>query len=80
MVAVGWRLMGILVGFWAVSVVVAGWWRDCGVGLCFVGVGFMWAFGLWGRLVVVVGRVCWWELGVWMCGASVVSCSGIRVS
>ena len=69
MVAVGWRLMGSLVGCWAVRSVVAGWWRDCGVGLCFVGVGFLWAVGLWGRLVVVVvGRVCGWWLGVWMCG------------
>ena len=80
MVAVGWRLMGILVGFGAVSGVVAGWWRDCGVGLCFVGIGFLWAFGLWGRLVLVAVRVCWWELGVWMYGASVVGCSGIKVS
>ena len=80
MVAVGWRLIGILVGFWAVGGVAAGWWRDCVVGLCFVGIGFLWAFGLWGRLVLVAVRVCWWELGVWMCGASVVGCSGIRVS
>ena len=39
MVAVGWRLIGILVGFWAVCGMVAGWWRDCVVGLCFVGSG-----------------------------------------
>ena len=71
---------GILVGVWAVSSMVAGWWRDCVVGLCFVGIGFLWAFGLWGRLVVVIVRVCWWWLGVWMCGASVVGCSGMRVS
>ena len=65
MVAVGWRLMGSLVGCWAVRSVVAGWWRDCGVGLCFVGVGF------YGPLVCGVGW--WWWLygfvgGSWGCG------------
>ena len=59
---------------------VAGWWRGCVVGLCFVGVGFLWAFGLWARLVVVVVRVWWYRLVVWMCVASVDKCSGIRVS
>ena len=72
MVVVGWRLVGILVGLWAVGGVGAGWWQDCVVGLCFVGIGFLWAFGLCGRLVLVAVRVCWWELGVWMCGASVI--------
>ena len=46
MVAVGWRLVGSLVGCWAVRSVVVGWWRGCSKGLCCVWVGFLWAVGL----------------------------------
>jgi hypothetical protein len=46
MVAVGWRLVGSLVGCWAVRSVVVGWWRGCSVGVCCVWVGFLWAVGL----------------------------------
>ena len=31
-------------------------------------------------MVVVVGRVCGCWLGVWVCGAFVLCCSGVRVS
>ena len=79
-VAVGWRLIGVLVGFWVVCGMVAGWWRDCVVGLCFVGSGRLWAVGLVSRLKLVVVRVWWCRWVIWMCVASVDGCSGIRVS
>ena len=53
MVAVGWRLRGVLLGFGAVCGMVAGWWRGCVVGLCFVGSGRWWVVGVIGRLVLV---------------------------
>ena len=80
MVAVGWRLIGILGWFWAVCGMIAGWWRDGVVGLCFVGCGRLWAVGLLVRLVLVAVRIGWCRLVVWMCVASVDGCSGIRVS
>ena len=72
MVAVGWRLMGILVGFWA------GEWRGCGLvaGLqcgfmfrwdwLFVGLWFVGSVGGGGCTGLLVGVGC---VGVWgICG------------
>ena len=59
---------------------VAGWWRGCVVGLCFVGIGRWWAVGVVGRLVLVAVRVWWCRLVVWVGAATVDGWLGIRVS
>ena len=50
------------------------------VGLGFAGSDRLWAVGLCGQLMLVAVRVWWWRLVVWLCVASVIGCSGIRVS